>query len=191
MLDDCRIVAVIDADVVFQHLELPFEWLMNRWNITEETSLAMPWDVEYYTNNNGKKKIIHWTHDPKGLLSINAGVVIAHSLPRTKEIVEAWVSCPDDPRFPGCSKLRHGWPAEQGAFADYIRYAYNKPTDLKTIPCSDANGFPGQNMECDGTFLRHFTTAKQSTKLDVGFGILDGLAKVFASHQAKKQSSGG
>lgn len=45
--DRCEVVVLIDADAVFQHLELPFEWLMNRWNITPLTSIAMPLDTEW------------------------------------------------------------------------------------------------------------------------------------------------
>lgn len=191
LLDSCQIVVVVDSDVTFQHLELPFEWLLNRWNFTMEHSLAMPFDVEAWVNEDGVRLLeIPDVHDTTGLLSVNAGVVIARSSPRTKEIVDAWVACPqDEDRFPGCSEFAHGWPAEQGAFSQYIRHHYAEPNDLRYIPCDDAMGFPGNNMNCSGTFLRHYTSDKQAVKTNVGQVLLSSLYSAFAM-QANKALNG-
>lgn len=182
LLDSCRVLLVLDSDVVFQHLDLPFEWLMNRWNITADTALAMPWDTAGLIpggNPNG-----HQTpnNDDKGNLNINAGVVIAQDLPRTREIIKAWIACPDD--IAECKKYRHGWPAEQGAFANFIRYTY--ADDFKTIPCDDANGYPEQKSDCDGKYLRHFTTIKANVKQNAEKVMLDAMAKVFTAYRIPK-----
>lgn len=42
MLHSYKFVVFIDADATIQHLELPIEWLFNRWGIGPKTSIAMP-----------------------------------------------------------------------------------------------------------------------------------------------------
>lgn len=149
----------------------------------------MPFDTSTWVNDEGVKLLdIPDTHDSTGLLSINGGVVIAQSSPRTKEMVDSWIACPDDEgRFPGCSKLAHGWPAEQGAYSEYIRHYFTEPEDTMSISCDDANGFPGQHMNCSGTFLRHYTSDKPAVKIDVGQILLESLTAVFVSHLDKSK----
>ncbi|KIW01491.1 uncharacterized protein PV09_06971 [Verruconis gallopava] len=172
ILKDYRIVLMIDADAIFRHLHLPFEWLLNRWNFTAETSIAMPWDVEFNVNDEGWKWPMGYTSNNKGDLNPNAGVVIAQNLPRTFEILDSWISCPDNPDFEDCARFHHGWPAEQGAFGEFVRYKYNLSTDFNGFSCDDANGFPSQRTECQGRFIRHFTTGKDQLKSGVGDAML-------------------
>jgi len=150
LLDGCRIVVAIDHDAVFWNLNLPFEWLLNRWDFSEQTSMAMALD-----NNWGQN------HDDWDVLSINAGFIVAQNLPRTHEVLRAWDSCPSNETvYPNCRKFINGWPAEQGAWGTHIRYHFNKTTDRIEIPCNDANGFPGMGTECFGLFIRHYTIGK-------------------------------
>lgn len=172
-LKDYRFVVMIDADAIFRNLHLPYEWLLNRWNITEETSIAMPLDPEWYEDSH---EPIGYTYNKYHEINPNAGFVTAQNLPRTFEMLDAWVSCPDDEeRFPGCDHFRAGWPAEQGAFGEHIRYEFNRSTDFKAFNCTDGNGFPSQNSECKGLFVRHFTTGKGDLKPAVGDTLLQSL----------------
>ncbi|KAF1990900.1 hypothetical protein K402DRAFT_417643 [Aulographum hederae CBS 113979] len=158
----CKTVISIDADAVFTHLHLPAEWLFNRWQITPETSLAMALDPDKAFNKDKKGR--RWT---------NAGFIVANDLPRTHEMLRAWANCPDNTeKYPGCEKLKDPWPAEQGAFAEYTRYEFAEPTDVREIPCSEANGYPDGGQGCDGIFLRHFWDKKDSLlKPEVARGV--------------------
>lgn len=150
---------MIDADAIIRHLDLPFEWLLNRWNFTMDTSMAMPYDVD-----------LGFTKNKFGDLNPNAGVVLAQNLPRTFEMLDAWVGCPDN--IEECDGFRHGWPAEQGAFGEIIRYRYNRTSDFMFLSCDDAMGFPSQGTECKGRFVRHFTTSKGEIKQATGDALL-------------------
>jgi hypothetical protein len=154
----------IDADATFMNLDLPLEWLFNRWNITKTTSLTLPIDPDQPNN----KDRAH------GQTNLNCGLVIAQNSPRTHEILQAWEDCPDDEdRFPGCDKWKTDWPAEQAAFGEYIRYEFEEEDDVKSIPCDEANGFPGNPFgECNGVFVRHHWSDKDLVKGVVGDEIL-------------------
>lgn len=158
----------IDADAIFTHLNLPFEWLLNRWRIEpEQTSLAMALDPDKEYNR-----------DSKGRLVTNAGFVVAQNLPRTHAMLADWGACPDLPvKYPGCDKWKKPWPAEQRAFADYIRYAFNDEHDVLEIPCAEANGYPGSDSKCDGEFVRHFWSHKSDLLKP---GVADTMAQAVA-----------
>lgn len=151
LLKQYRLVLSMDGDAIFTNLELPFEWLLNRWNFTMETSIAMPWDVDTW-----------YTYNKYGDLNPNAGVALAQNLDRTFEILDTWIGCPD--HIEDCDHFRHGWPAEQGAFGDYIIPHFNETTDFMGVSCDDAMGFPNQGFGCKGNFIRHFTTGKDQVK---------------------------
>jgi hypothetical protein len=142
----CAFTVSIDADATFMNLNLPFEWLMNRWNITPQTALSMAEDPNVDKNR-----------DPRGhLINLNCGFVMAQNLPRTQEILKAWASCPDNEQmYPGCGRWKKPWPAEQAAFGEYIRYQFNESTDINAVPCNEANGFPDGGEGCNGLFVRH------------------------------------
>jgi hypothetical protein len=164
--DRCRITVSIDADATFMNLNLPFEWLLNRWNITTSTSLAMVGEPIADYNNDAAH----------GRTNLNAGFVIAQDLPRTQEILKAWAGCPEnDAKYPNCSRWRWNWPAEQAAFSEYIRYEFNGTNDIKTIDCNDANGYPASHTECQGTFLRHHWGGKERIKDAVAESVLTGV----------------
>ncbi|KAF1816984.1 hypothetical protein P152DRAFT_5547 [Eremomyces bilateralis CBS 781.70] len=157
-LHNYDMVISIDADALFTHLNLPFEWLLNRWQVPPGASLTMARDP-----------IADQNFDTKGRVYNNAGFIIAQNNPRTHEILRAWASCPEDhERFPGCDNLRQNWPAEQAAFGEYIRYAYDRPTDLHEITCTEGNGWLGSNSGCDGVFVEHMWSGKNEVHRVVG-----------------------
>lgn len=161
---------MIDADAIFRNLNLPYEWLLNRWNFTSDTSLSMPLDPVWDINTGGR---IGYTNNKYGEVNPNAGFITAQNLPRTFDMLDDWISCPDnEEEFEGCDRFRYGWPAEQGAFGEHIRYKYNETTDFRSFNCSDGNGFPEQGSECQGIFVRHFTTGKNHLKPNTGDALL-------------------
>jgi hypothetical protein len=165
-LRDYDIVVSIDADAQFQHPEIPFEWLLNRWNVSQATALALAVDPD-----------LPFNRDLRGRPYNNCGFVVGHNIPRAHEMLRSWDSCPEEPtpEFSGCAKWKEPWPAEQAAFGDYIRYMYDRPGDLVEIPCDEANGFPGSGTSCSGRFVRHMWTAKERTKGIIGDGVLQAL----------------
>jgi hypothetical protein len=120
----------------------------------------------------------HWAQneDDYGVLNINAGFIIAQNLERTHEILRAWDSCPsNETMYPGCRKFIQNWPAEQGAFGNFMRRQFNETHDRIEIPCSEANGFPGMGTECWGTFIRHFTIGKDRVRDGVAASLAQSL----------------
>lgn len=98
-----------------------------------------------------------WNKDSYKRLVTNAGFIVAQNLPRTHDMLAAWTNCPDDEvKYPNCSQWKKPWPAEQRAFADYIRYEFDAKHDVLEIPCTEGNGYPQSKTECTGEFVRHF-----------------------------------
>jgi hypothetical protein len=160
------VVVAIDADAVFNHPEIPLEWLFNHWNITNNTAITMSIDPDEKAN-----------YDVYGKLNNNAGFIIAQNLPRTHEMLRAWAACPDEPSeaYAKCSRWKKPWPAEQAAFSEYIRYIYADPNDVHELPCDEANGFPESDKGCAGRFLRHMWWRKWDIKHRVDNGIMQYL----------------
>lgn len=166
LLHSYRFVVFIDADATIQNLELPIEWLFNRWGITPQTSIAMPLDTRQILNGDENA-----SNDSKGKLALNTGVVIAQALPYTFEMMTAWKDCPNEKQYPGCGAWKQNWSHEQKAFSEYIRWDYNPSgTNIVDISCDDAMGYPGiENhahilSKCQGLFFRHHTIDKSMTK---------------------------
>lgn len=91
-------MVVMDADAVIHYPEIPFEWLMNRWGVTENTALAMAIDIL-----DGGRNL-----DSKGRLVDNTGFMIARNIPRTHEILRSWLTCPyDEVEYPGCDVFKN------------------------------------------------------------------------------------
>jgi len=177
LLHSYRFVIFIDADATIQHLDLPFEWLFNRWGITPQTSIAMPLDTRQDLNGD-----LHASEDSKGKLQLNTGVMIAQALPYTFEMLTAWKECTDEKRYPGCGAWKETWSHEQKAFSEYIRYDFNPSgTNIIEIPCNDAAGYPGLSdhswilSNCTGQFIRHHTIDKAMTKKSTEIAMLQSL----------------
>ncbi|KAJ5165888.1 hypothetical protein N7492_006184 [Penicillium capsulatum] len=143
-------VVFLDADAMFPYPHIPLEWLFNYWNITAETLVALAEDPNEPVNK-----------DSQGQTLLNTGFVIAQRSARALGLLDAWDSCADDVRYPGCSQWRHRWPHEQGAFGDHIRYDFDRPDDIKELACSEANGCPETRLAgCGGQLVRHYWGAK-------------------------------
>lgn len=111
-----------------------------------------------------------------GKTNLNAGFVVAQNNERTHEILKAWQACPDDEvTYPDCSRWKNGWPAEQAAFSEYIRYDFTEEEDIKPIACGDANGYPESNTECEGTFIQHHWIKKHLVRPAVIESVMSGL----------------
>lgn len=50
VLPDYQFIVAMDADVVISHLEIPLEWMFNRWGIEKHTSMALPHDTEEFVD---------------------------------------------------------------------------------------------------------------------------------------------
>lgn len=50
LLPEYEFIVAMDADVVVSHLEVPLEWMFNRWGIAQHTSMALPHDTEEFVD---------------------------------------------------------------------------------------------------------------------------------------------
>lgn len=125
LLHSYRFVVFIDADATIQHLEIPLEWLFNRWGITNNTSIAMPIDTRQILNGDENASC-----DSKGKVTLNTGFVVAQALPYTFEMMNAWKTCTNGLRYPNCGTWKKEWSHEQRAFSEYIRYDFNPNNNI-------------------------------------------------------------
>lgn len=177
-------VVAMDADVTVSHLEVPLEWMFNRWGITRNTSMALPWDTEEFRNNQSIST------DSTGLRVLNTGFVVAQNLPLTHALLAAWKDCTTESRYPGCARWKQEWSHEQRAFSEYIRHDAEfapHPDSIVGIACDDAVGWPGFKQdvhrdypitECNGNFLRHHTLMKDKVKHSAAASVMQALAQI-------------
>lgn len=151
------VVVFLDADAGFVNMNLPLEWLLNYWKMTKDTSLALAKDPDSEHNQ-----------DSKGLVLLNTGFIIAQKNDRTQEILQELEDCPNDERWEGCSKWKFDWAHEQRAFGEYIRYDYNKTTDILALKYPEANGPVG-------SFVRHDWFKKRDPLEDMQNSFMDML----------------
>ncbi|EOA83305.1 uncharacterized protein SETTUDRAFT_94644, partial [Exserohilum turcica Et28A] len=184
LLPKYQFVVVLDADAMVPHLEIPLEWMFNRWGIKEETSIALPWDTEEFRSGGSISA------DSKGLRVLNTGLVIAQNSTNTLEMLEAWRDCPTETRYKGCAEWKFNWSHEQRAFFEYLRYDYNDT--IVAIPCEEAVGWPGFREEmlapgsfdddisdCNGTFIRHYTArGKPQVREAGGISVMQLMTEV-------------
>jgi hypothetical protein len=122
LLPQYKFVVFLDADASFRHLQLPFEWLLNRWNVTHNTSFTMARDPLDDDCN---------LCDSNGIAMVNTGFVVAQNLPYTNKIFDVWMKCTGGKTKygDGCAKWKGAWAHEQAVFSDYLRYDYNPDGD--------------------------------------------------------------
>jgi hypothetical protein len=131
VLHKYKFVVFLDADVTVHHMEVPLEWLFNRWKITPETAMALPQDVTREGCD---------TCDSKGNVMLSSGMIVAQNTPLTHKIFDAWKSCTNETRYPGCGHWAYNWAHEQRALSEFIRYDeemnpnHNILVSLKTHP---------------------------------------------------------
>ncbi|KAF2264995.1 hypothetical protein CC78DRAFT_216728 [Lojkania enalia] len=144
-------IVFMDSDVMFHYPHLPLEWLLNYWNMTKDTLAMMSIDPDEPQN-----------YDAKGNRYLNTGFVIAQQSKRTQEMYKNWAECPSEKRYKGCAKWKLEWAHEQAAFGNYLRYDYDRPDDIKVLPCVEANGAPEAENRggCKGIFVRHYWVGK-------------------------------
>ncbi|KAH6874451.1 hypothetical protein B0T10DRAFT_533000 [Thelonectria olida] len=146
-------VVSLDADAVLTHLNLPIEWLMNLWDVTPQTLIAMAEDIENDID-----------FDSHGKLILNTGFMIALASERSQDMMDLWEDCPN--RISGCDKWKKQWAHEQSAFSGYIRYVFNETNEVKNIPCNHANGneyYDNGHGACQGVFVSHNWHTKEKT----------------------------
>jgi hypothetical protein len=153
----------MDSDAIWNHLELPFEWLLNHWNIGANTSLAISRDWGLCT-----------AVDHKGCL--NTGFIVAQQGERTQEILKAWADCPSGVQFPGCEQYAFQRSYDQEAFNVYITLAFTRPGDLMRLPCDDTDGAPGTGVGCEGVFVRHYWGEKGGVRAGFADSIMRAVA---------------
>lgn len=164
LLRQYDVVVSVDADVVFPSLHLPIELLLNHWQLGPHLSVSMPTDVD--------QEVLKDSH---GRLMQNAGITILFNNPTTFEILDRWYNCPTE--IEGCAKLTKVWPAEQGAFDEYIRYKF--ADSVGEFPCEDAIGYPPEGIDgCYGRIVRHYTLDKNGVKPAVAEALGIFLSKV-------------
>lgn len=194
LIPDYQFVVAMDADVTISNLDLPLEWLFNRWGIQPHTSMALPWDTEELRDN------VSISRDSKGLRVLNTGFVVAQNSEITRDLLEKWRDCTTEERYEGCATWKQAWSHEQRAFSEYIRYDYNKtPETVVSIPCDDAVGWPGFKAEvdpvnpgisdCNGNFVRHYTLDKNKAKVSGANGIAQVIGNVLQKSLIKNQDS--
>lgn len=158
-------VVFMDADTIFPHPHVPLEWLFNYWDIVPGNLVAMAIDPSNPINE-----------DSRGRTMLNTGFVIAQKSARTHELFEAWESCPNEKRYPGCFHFSHDWSHEQGAFGNFLRYDFNRPEDVKLLSCMEANGCPEvAHLNCAGKLVRHYWGSKASVPSAVHESIMQYL----------------
>lgn len=161
MLPKYKFVAFVDGDALIKNLDVPLEWMFNRWGITPQTAIAVPLDVRMFGGEG----------DSRGQPEVNTGFVVVQNMPMAVELLTAWKECPYEKRYEGCARWKDEWSHEQRAFSEYIRYdpQFNSSKEtIVQISCDDAMGFPGlQDVDfivdkCKGNFVRHHTVVSLS-----------------------------
>lgn len=193
LLPDYQFVVAMDADAIVPHLEVPLEWMFNRWGVKEHTSMALPLDTEERRGN------VSISTDSKGKLVLNTGFVVAQNSEKTLELLEAWRDCTSETRYPGCARWAYEWSHEQRAFSEYIRYDFNTPETIVSIPCDDGVGWPGfkKDLErenpgiadCNGNFIRHYTVGKHKVKESTSTSIMQLLSEVLQKNILQQQDA--
>ncbi|KND91521.1 hypothetical protein TOPH_03842 [Tolypocladium ophioglossoides CBS 100239] len=161
ILKEHDVCLYIDSDAIFHRLDLPFEWLLNYWELyPESNSLALAFDPDN-----------DWNKDRFGKVYLNTGFIVAQNNPTTYKILDTWQRCPDEGEpYPTCTEFRlnfPGQPTDQGGFGTFVRYNFSE--SIRELPCTEANGYPESDSGCKGQFIRHLWTGKHDQiKVDVG-----------------------
>jgi hypothetical protein len=183
LIPDYQFVVAMDADATIPHMEVPLEWMFNRWGIQEHTSMALPWDTMEIRN--GRRISV----DSQDLRVLNTGFVVAQDSATTRDMLEKWRDCTSESRYVGCGRWKTEWSHEQRAFSEYIRYDYNFTAEtIVSIDCDDAVGWPGFKKDveagnygisdCSGNFVRHYTLGKDQVKNAGMLSVMNPLADI-------------
>ncbi|CBX90706.1 predicted protein [Plenodomus lingam JN3] len=199
LLPDYQFVVFFDADSVVAHLEIPLEWMFNRWKITKNTMIAMPHDTEEWRNGNPISQ------DSTGIPVQNSGFVVLQNSSLTFDMLSAWAGCTTEERYKGCAVWKHEWSHEQRAFAEFIRHdpEFNvAPDGIVEIPCDDAMGWEGfkeqvesagdaayKVADCNGRLVRHYTLGKERLKEEGSGIVMQSLMEIVQKNIIKHQAA--
>jgi hypothetical protein len=103
MLPDYKFVAFLDGDALVNTMDVPLEWMFNRWGITNQTSIAVPLDVRQGGSTG---------EDSHGNTEVNTGFLVVQNLDITFELLQAWRDCTTETRYPGCGRWKEEWSHE-------------------------------------------------------------------------------
>jgi hypothetical protein len=151
MLHKYEIVVCFDPDVYVRHPNTSIEFLINRYNFTNITSLMMASDPNSKNNQ-----------DSKGRATLNMGFIIAQSNNLTKQVFRRLALCTET--VPGCDRWKYSWSHEQRAFSEYFRDLLKVGSELIIAPCNELNGFEKSGSGCEGVFVTHVWSAKHTMK---------------------------
>jgi hypothetical protein len=143
------IVALFDGDVYINHPNISLEFLMAKYNFTDNSSLLLPVDPSFEFN-----------HDSKNRPTLNTGFMIAQNNNITRHILKQWALCTET--VPNCTQWRYIWSHEQRAFSEYFRDQMKLGSELIIGPCNELNGYDTSDSGCLGTFVSHVWTEKQT-----------------------------
>ncbi|PHH69162.1 hypothetical protein CDD80_6973 [Ophiocordyceps camponoti-rufipedis] len=182
ILREHDVCVYIDSDAIFPRLDLPFEWLLNYWQLwPHNTSLALALDPDLENNK-----------DSRGNLYLNTGFIVAQNNVKTYEILNAWNGCPNQggPFYPECDGFRYNAPGRPTDQAGFRLVSYKYPDDIVQLPCVEANGFPQNDWGCKGQFLRHLWTGKEDQiKVDVGEQLPGPYLRLFHQQYRREMES--
>ncbi|GAM89512.1 hypothetical protein ANO11243_075510 [Dothideomycetidae sp. 11243] len=160
-----KFVVFTDSDVIFPHLKIPLEYLLERWDITSEIALAMALVPDGETH---RDSVANRTH-------LNSGFMIAQNIPVAHDMLKDWIACPTEAKFKGCAHWKQTKWHEQSAFGNYVRYAY--PGRVRELPCDEANGNRFLNLtdppKCGGKLVSHFWKEKDKISLGVQASVAE------------------
>jgi len=149
-------VVFTDSDVMFPHMKLPIEYLLERWNVTSEIAVTLGLAPDLPSRHD---RIHH-------KIISNTGFMIVQKTSLTEAIFQDWIDCPTEVKFKGCKHWKKELWHEQSAYSDYIRYEYQN--HMREVPCNEVNGAPEQQEQgaahCDGLLVRHYWVAKEKLK---------------------------
>jgi len=162
-----KFVVFTDSDVVFPHLRLSMEYLLERWNVTEDIALTMGHVPKL------PRSYDHVSHQ----LGVNTGFMIVQNTPIIDTLMKDWAECPSEVKYKGCAHWKQVLWHEQSAFNEYIRYDY--PNVTREVPCTEVNGAPEHRAQgeshCDGMLVRHYWVAKNGVKAAVQASIAEAV----------------
>lgn len=137
MKGDHDLVIMLDGDVIFKDLLLPFESVLNHWNVTKDIALTGALDLPLKANH----------FDAHGNVLFNTGFIVAQNTDRFPTLMRDWINCPTDVKYHNCSHWKENWAHEQSAFSEYIRYDYSDI--IRQVPALDV-------QSPEGRFASHY-----------------------------------
>ncbi|KAH7169770.1 uncharacterized protein B0J16DRAFT_276707, partial [Fusarium flagelliforme] len=129
-LKDHEIVVFLNADVIFMYPQMPFEWIMKLWNVTNNTLIFMTNDLDPPRNRHVDDQVTQ-----------NSRFLIARQSNGTQGLLNDWENCHIDRKSKKCKPSATGSADERAALSSYVWYNYS------------STGIGGK--ACGGDFIRN------------------------------------